>query len=801
MKFKKMIVALCAAALSLTVMSVTAFAADAGVAINEKNFPDTNFREVVKEFDTDDNNNLSTEEITAVKKMYCGSNKIASLDGIEFFTALEELHCYGNDLIDIDLSSNTELKLLECDCNKFTSLDLNKNTKLKSLICYSNPLTELDISGCTELSTLVCRNTSLTEIDVSKNSSLGYLECSECDNLEKIVFNKNMKHLSCAYCKKLTKLDLSGCTALEVLHCYGGNIAKLDISNSPNLITAYTKGEKTEERSGDDGSIRLWYNYHVHDDPSYDHTYAIYVDPATKILTEPEADGVAIDETNFPDETFREYVKRFDTDENGSFSADEIAAVTKIDCGSYNISSLKGLENFTALEHLDCQWNDLTTLDVSKNVALTYLDCYKNNISSLDVKKNTALTYLGCGYNNLTSLDVSKNTAITYLSCRYNNLTTLDVTKNTALDYLFCHHNKLSKLDVSKNIALTQIDCGSNQLTSLDVNKNTALIYLSCDDNKLTSIDISKNTKLESALCHNNKITEIDISNNPHIITAYTKGEITDPTYMNMAVGACLRGYHGTKPGESDKYYFITWDKATKIITASKSHTHTWDSGKVTKAATYGAKGVKTYTCTVCGATKTSSIAKKTVKKLTAKTTYTCTTNAIRINWNKLSGVTGYKIFRYDDAKKKWVAVKAIYNPNTTNYKISGLKSGKVYKFRVKAFVKENGKFYFGESCSTISTATRPNTTTVTKANKTSTAVRLFWKKTTCTGYRILRYDSAKKKWVRVTAVGSSSTTQYKISGLKKNTTYKFKVQPYVKVGSKVIDGAASAVFTVKTSK
>ncbi len=249
------------------------------------------------------------------------------------------------------------------------------------------------------------------------------------------------------------------------------------------------------------------------------------------------------------------------------------------------------------------------------------------------------------------------------------------------------------------------------------------------------------------------------------------------------------------------KTFTCTECGAKKTSTIAKTTSHKYDSGKVTKAATYAAAGTKTYTCKVCGAKKTSSIAKKTVKKLTAKTTYTCTTNAVRINWNKLSGVTGYKIFRYDDAKKKWVAVKAIYNPNTTNYKISGLKAGKVYKFRVKAFVKENNKFYFGESCSTISTATRPNTTTVTKANKTSSAVRLFWKKTTCTGYRILRYDSATKKWVRVTAVGSSATTQYKISGLKKNTTYKFKVQPYVKVGSKVIDGAASAVFTIKTAK
>lgn len=116
---KKLAAALCAAALSLTAVSFSAFAADDGgvntdgVAIDEKNFPDANFREVVKEFDKDDNNNLSTEEITAVKIMYCDSNKIASLDGIEFFTALEELHCYGNDLTDIDLSSNTALRFLE----------------------------------------------------------------------------------------------------------------------------------------------------------------------------------------------------------------------------------------------------------------------------------------------------------------------------------------------------------------------------------------------------------------------------------------------------------------------------------------------------------------------------------------------------------------------------------------------------------------------------------------------------------------------------------------------------------------
>lgn len=56
---------------------------------------------------------------------------------------------------------------------------------------------------------------------------------------------------------------------------------------------------------------------------------------------------------------------------------------------------------------------------------------------------------------------------------------------------------------------------------------------------------------------------------------------------------------------------------------------HAWDTGKVTKAATTTAAGVKTYTCKSCGATKTEDIPKKAkkvnplkVKGKTAKVKY-----------------------------------------------------------------------------------------------------------------------------------------------------------------------------------
>ena len=146
-----------------------------------------------------------------------------------------------------------------------------------------------------------------------------------------------------------------------------------------------------------------------------------------------ENGNLVINADNFPDGSFRAFVNRYDTDSDGSLSAEEVAAVTVMACEDLGIRSLKGIEYFTALTRLYCGKNHLTTLDVSKNTSLIVLRCYDNWLTSLDVSGSTALTYLACGVNQLTKLDVSKNTALTYLSCSANQLTKLDVSKNTAL--------------------------------------------------------------------------------------------------------------------------------------------------------------------------------------------------------------------------------------------------------------------------------------------------------------------------------------------------------------------------------
>ena len=191
---------------------------------------------------------------------------------------------------------------------------------------------------------------------------------------------------------------------------------------------------------------------------------------------------VAINAANFPDEIFRNYVSTsFDKNSDSTLSDTEIASVTDIDVSDKAISSLNGIEYFTALTSLSCPYNQLTALDVSKNTALTGLYCYENQLTALDVSNNTALKYLSCPYNQLTALDVSKNTALEDLICYDNKLTALDVSGCTALWRLNCSDNKLTALDLSKNTALLVLACESNQLTAVDLGKNTALTDLYCD--------------------------------------------------------------------------------------------------------------------------------------------------------------------------------------------------------------------------------------------------------------------------------------------------------------------------------
>jgi hypothetical protein len=120
---------------------------------------------------------------------------------------------------------------------------------------------------------------------------------------------------------RLTGLDLSGYPGLGYLDCHGNEIRRLDLRPTATLERVYAQGTVTAE----DG-------YKRYELPRGDGAMnMLCVDDAVRIITGDTPEGVTINGESFPDETFRNYVSRFDTDEDGVLNEDEIAAVTEID--------------------------------------------------------------------------------------------------------------------------------------------------------------------------------------------------------------------------------------------------------------------------------------------------------------------------------------------------------------------------------------------------------------------------------------------------------------------------------------
>ena len=114
------------------------------------------------------------------------------------------------------------------------------------------------------------------------------------------------------------------------------------------------------------------------------------------------AEDILINETNFPDENFRNYLLGEDYGQDGKITDEEIKGITGINVSlHFNISSLKGIEYFTELTMLLCNYNKLTSLDVSQNKALQVLNCSYNQLTSLDVSGCRELTTLYCEFNLL----------------------------------------------------------------------------------------------------------------------------------------------------------------------------------------------------------------------------------------------------------------------------------------------------------------------------------------------------------------------------------------------------------------
>jgi Leucine-rich repeat (LRR) protein len=434
------------------------------------------------------------------------SKYIYNLKGIEDFVALKTLNCSGNYLGNgLDLSKNTALTTLNCSKNiGLQTLDLSKNVSLTTLDCsYNFNMRTLDFSKNIALTSLNCSHNLFNSFDISKNTALITLDCSFM---------------------ALSVLDLSKNGALTSINCSSNQLVNLNLKNgnNANIIPA---------------------NLILTSNPPLT-CIAVDVNALTTDWTNKDANAyfsttACQDYTAIPDANFEQALidQGIDLDAvpDKKVLTSAIVGIKTLDVSERNIGDLTGIQDFVALEILNCSDNSFWSLNFSKNTALTTLNCgYNSNLYRLDLTKNTALLYLTCDNIGMDgdSLDISNNTALITLNCNGSQIGGLDVSQNTALTTLECGDNYISSLDVSKNTALTRLECNNNSIKSLGVSNNTALTVLNCGNNRLTVLDVSKNTAITNLDCHSNKFTVFDVSKN----TALTSLSCNNNALMTLNV-------------------------------------------------------------------------------------------------------------------------------------------------------------------------------------------------------------------------------------------------------------------------
>ena len=170
--------------------------------------------------------------------------------------------------------------------------------------------------------------------------------------------------------------------------------------------------------------------------------------------------------------------------------------------------------------------------------------------------------------------------------------------------------------------------------------------------------------------------------------------------------------------------------------------------------------------------------------------------DALRLNWNTVSGAEGYIIEKYE--ANTWKRIARLEGGKTATYRTEGLKAGTSYRFRMRAFGFDGSTAIYGEykeitgktdaAAPVAPTVTVGAMTGVKIGGRADNALRLNWDKNTgASGYIIEQNQNGT--WIRIARIGENSTTTYRVEKLSAGRTYQFRIRGFGFQGSTPVYG------------
>ncbi len=247
----------------------------------------------------------------------------------------------------------------------------------------------------------------------------------------------------------------------------------------------------------------------------------------------------------------------------------------------------------------------------------------------------------------------------------------------------------------------------------------------------------------------------------------------------------------------------------------SKCTGHKWNSGEITIQPTTTEKGLKTYTCTACGLTRTeelpvisveeatpddkeadsASVNKKIKKPENITTISQINKKWMLIRFDAVEGAQNYRVMYRKAGEKKW---NYAWTNCKTEYYLKNLKTGGLYEFMFAAY-KKNSKNVWERGAYSKTAFRYYYKQKIKKVKPLKKSVKLVWTKDkNSAGYEIsyaTKADMSNKKRI---VIKNKKTTSYVIKKLKSGKKYYFRVRSLKKFGKKTYDGEFSAQKAVK---
>ena len=163
------------------------------------------------------------------------------------------------------------------------------------------------------------------------------------------------------------------------------------------------------------------------------------------------------------------------------------------------------------------------------------------------------------------------------------------------------------------------------------------------------------------------------------------------------------------------------------------------------------------------------------------------TATAVKLDWARNAGATGYIIEQYKGGK--WTQIAVTKNNYTLTFTVKGLAECTPYSFRVKAYKNDGGKTNYSDYV-TVKASTLLGTVKNAKVTSTTgTWITLGWDRNTgAAGYVLEQYKGGR--WTEIAVTKNNTTLKFTVKGLRNDTTYSFRIKAYKTVGDTTTYGS-----------